>query len=204
MKYTDRVCRMISDGYAVSPAAILYHAEAEWCGKCMLVQKPAHALMDRQIDFRIVPADVFAEPDFYKTELTDVLTVNGHNHKALVIPYSQFITKETAEAVQTLTQNGGRVLFIDALPDGLCTCEELPAALQSCKVIPLAKLAKELADLRTVKLSPSNNRIRAMHYVGEQEFYYLFNEGDKAYSGTIALPVASVVAMMRGMTVMRH
>lgn len=188
MKYGDRVCNMTSAGKAIAPVAILYHAEAEWCGKAMLMQKPARVLLDNQIDFHIVPADVFGEPDFYKTEVTDVLTVNGYRHEVLVIPYSQFITQEIADGVQTLVKNGGKVMFIDALPDGLCTGEELPDALRTCSVVSLDALAAKLDGLRTVRLAPANDRIRVMHSVGEQEFYYLFNEGDKTYDGIVTLP----------------
>ncbi len=188
MGYADRVTTMISGGKAVAPAAILYHGEAEWCGKAMLIQKPARILLDNQIDFHIVPADVFAEQDFYHTELTDALTVNGCRHEVLIVPYAQFITRETAEAVETLTKNGGKVLFIDALPDALCTGEALPEAVRHCKVIPLDRLAEELGELRTILLTPASDRVRVMHYIGEQEFYYLFNEGEKTYEGTVTLP----------------
>lgn len=30
MKYTNNICELINDGHHISPAAILYHAEAEW------------------------------------------------------------------------------------------------------------------------------------------------------------------------------
>ena len=88
MQYADRVTGMLSGGHAVCPVAILYHGEAEWCGKAMLMQKPGRILQDNQIDFHYVPADVFGERDFYRTEITDKLTVNGLNHEALVIPYT--------------------------------------------------------------------------------------------------------------------
>lgn len=188
MKYADRVTRLISGGKADAPVAVLYHAEAEWCGKCMLMQKPARVLLDHQIDFHFVPADVFTEPDFYQTEITDVLTVNGCRHEVLVVPYAQFITKETAQAAEVLTKNGGRVLFVDKLPDGLCTGEELPESLRACRVVSLDGLAAELDSLRAVRLHPASNRIRTMHCTGQKDFYYLFNEGERAYHGAAVLP----------------
>ena len=190
MKYANRVTEMISDGQAVAPVAILYHGESEWCGKAMLMQKPARILQDHQIDFHFVPADVFAERDFYKTEISDALTVNGHRHEVLVIPYAQFITRETAEAVCELTERGGKVLFIDALPDGLCTGEALPVGVRAAKVVPLNELLPEVERFRTLRFDPGSDRIRAMHYIGEQEFFYLVNEGSVAYHGTVQLPVA--------------
>ena len=189
MKYADRVTGMISGGHAVCPVAILYHGESEWCGKAMLMQKPGRVLQDNQIDFHYVPADVFAERDFYKTEITDKLTVNGLDHAALVIPYAQFITKETAEAVMELADRGGRVLFLEAYPDGLCTGEVLPEGVkEKTKVVALSSLLEELSVYRSLTITPPNDRIRAMHYIGEQEFFYLVNEGDKPWRGTITLP----------------
>ena len=49
MKYADRVTGMISGGHAVCPVAILYHGEAEWCGKAMLMQKPGRVLQDNRL-----------------------------------------------------------------------------------------------------------------------------------------------------------
>lgn len=114
MMYADRVTGMISYGHAVSPVAILYHAEAEWCGGAMLMQKPGRILQDNQIDFHYVPADVFAEREFYKTEITDKLTVNGLSHEVLVIPYARFITRETSEAVIELAGKGGKAVLCAA------------------------------------------------------------------------------------------
>ena len=189
MKYADRVTGMLSGGHAVCPVAVLYHGEAEWCGKAMLMQKPGRILQDNQIDFHYVPADVFAERDFYKTEITDALTVNGLAHGALVIPYAQFITRETADAVTELAAKGGKVLFLDGYPDGLCTGEALPEGVkENTKVVALPALLGELSAYRTVTLAPADDRIRAMHYVGEKEFFYLFNEGDKPWHGTVTLP----------------
>ncbi len=189
MTYAERVTGMLSGGHAVCPVAILYHAEAEWCGRAMLMQKPGRVLLDNQIDFHYVPADVFAERDFYKTELTDKLTVNGLPHAVLVIPYAQFITRETAEAVVELAGRGGRVLFLEAYPDGLCTGEALPEDVkQNTKVVQLSELLGEVSEFRTLTLAPANDRIRAMHYVGDPEFFYLVNEGKKPWRGTITLP----------------
>ena len=189
MAYANRVTGLLSHAQAAAPVAVLYHGEAEWCGKAMLSQKPARVLTDHQIDFNFIPADVFSEPDFYCTGLGSKLTVNGHTYTALVIPYAQFITRETADAIETLAANGCKVLFLDALPDGLCTGEDLPAVLHRCTVTTLDDLAPQFE--RTLGIHPSNDRLRVTHFVGQtagqQDFYYLFNEGDKAWTGDIAL-----------------
>lgn len=190
MRYVERVCRMISGGSPDVSVGVLYHAEAEWSGKCMLMQKPARVLLDNQIDFFFVPADVFTERAFYRTEITDRLTVNGHSFRMLVIPYAQYITKDTAEAVQEMIQNGGEVVFLEGLPEGLCTGEAFPDTLKDCRVLSLSGLIDEVdrIGLRTVLLSPADDRVRVMHYLGDRELYYLFNEGAKTYSGFATLP----------------
>ena len=195
MQYTNRVCNLISNGKVNAPVAILYHGESEWAGKCMLMQKPARICLDNQIDFFFVPADAFGERGFYKTEITDKLTVNGNEFEVLVLPYAQFITPETAQVVQELTLNGGKVLIIDARPEGLTNGELLPEAVNRAIVVPLNSLYDHLKHYCTVKLQPENNRIRAMHYRGDEELVYLFNEGGEVYEGTVKLPIGSPVCV---------
>lgn len=192
MLYGNRVCRLLEGGTQQVPVAILYHAEAEWTGRCMPMEKAARILWDMQVDFHYVPSDVFAQPDWYHTEIGDALVVNGYAHRLLVIPTAQFITKETAEGICRLRAAGGTAVFLDELPQGLCTGEPLPQALADCPVIPLNELAG-LADrmnLRNVRLSPETNRIRVLHQSGKQEAFYLFNEDTRPYTGTVQLPSA--------------
>lgn len=196
MAYTNRVCNLISGGRIDTPVAVLYHAEAEWSGGCMMMQKPARVLWDNQIDFNFVPADVFSERDFYRTELGAELVVNGRPHKLLLVPYAQFLPLEAALGIAELLEKGCRVAFVDARPEGTCTGEALPPAIQRCEVVKLNELAAyaEGMGLRTMPLAPANNRLRCMHYLGKPEVYYLFNEGDTAYAGTVRLPHAGSLA----------
>ena len=193
MEYTNRVCNLISGGRIDAPVAILYHGEAEWAGKCMLMQKVARVCLDNQIDFHFVPADAFTEREFYRTEVSDVLTVNGNAFKVLVLPYAQFITPETAQVIRALTENGGRVLILDALPDSLTDGTPLPNWVRDAIVVPLDSLYAHLKSCRTVKLTPDSNRIRAIHYHGDEELVYLFNEGDAVYDGIVELPIREPV-----------
>lgn len=191
MNYTNRICNLISGGQEVVQAAILYHGEAEWTGKCMLMQKPARILADNQIGFHFVPSDVFSEQEFYKTEIGKELTVNSRRHQLLIVPYSQFITREAVEGMIRLQEAGCPVVFIDGLPEGICTGEELPKEIAACKVVSLDNLLDYLKQqkLGNIIIQPADNRIRCMHYQGEEEIFYLFNEGKGTYSGTLQLPV---------------
>lgn len=85
MRYTNRVCSLISDGKHIALAAILYHAEADWCGECMPVQEPGMRLAESQIDYDFLPADVFSEMERYHTMLSDALYVNGMEYRCLFV-----------------------------------------------------------------------------------------------------------------------
>ncbi len=191
MEYTERVSSLISGGEALAPVGILYHGEAEWAGRCMLMQKPARVLTTHQTDFFFVPSDVFEEPDFYRTDLSEGLTVNGHRFSMLVIPYAQFITRQAAEGIAALLAKGFPVFFIDALPDGISNGEEarlsLPTELSACPVITLEELAGKADALRTVRLEPAAERMRALRYTSDLDFLYLFNEDSVPYEGTVEL-----------------
>ena len=193
MQYGQRVCGLISEGRIDARVAILYHAEAEWSGECMLMQKPARALWDNNIDFTFVPCDVFSERSFYRTEIGEELTVNGNAYALLVVPYSQFIPLEAAAGICELLAGGCKTVFIDGRPQGCCSGETLPEAIGGCDVVALDALAEYCADLglRGFRLSPASSRLRCMHYYGSHELYYLFNEGGSRYDGVISLPLRS-------------
>ncbi len=191
MQYAERVCDLISGGSAKAPVAILYHGEAEWAGKCMLMQKPARVLAESQTDFFFVPADVFAEPDFYAAGTENGFSVNGHEFSLLLIPYAQFITRQLAEGIAALLSKGFPVAFIDALPDGICNADEsrlaLPADVAACPVVALNELESLTEAYRTVTPVPAAKRLRALRYSGRKELLYLVNEDSEAYEGTVEL-----------------
>ena len=195
MRYGNRVCSLLDGMRPQTPVAILYHGEAEWTGKCMLMQKPARVCLDNQIDYLFLPADVFAERDFYRTRIGEKLTVNDREFSVLVLPYAQFITPETAEAVGELLEKGFPVLILDALPDGLTSGEALPESVKAARVVSLDGLLETLKGYRTVKPDPANNRLRVMLCSGGQPVLYLFNEGQTAYSGVIANPFGERVCI---------
>ncbi len=200
MAYMNRVCELISDGRRVTPAAILYHGEAEWTGKCMLMQKPARLLAEHQGDFDFLPQDVFLERERYKTELDQTLRVNGQEYKALIVPTAQFVTEAFAEAVVELRQAGFPVWFIDRLPEGICNggdaacTQALLEKLKACAAVPLDRLIGCLQEnnIQDISLSPASRWIRYLHYRYEDggELYYLVNEGNEPYRGAIQLPCA--------------
>lgn len=192
MQYMNRICELISGGYHVSQVALLYHGEAEWCGQCMFVQKPAHILADRQIEYDIIPSDVFADRVLYRTKTGAELIIGTQKYRTLIIPEMQFITAEVADAVVELERNHFPVFFINRLPEGICNQRrDIPGEMKQCKIIRLPDLIEKLDELGIgeIHITPENNRIRYMHYVNENHVFYLVNEGSVRYEGEVTVPV---------------
>lgn len=190
MKYMNRMCNLISGGRHIALVAILYNAESEWTGDYMDLQKPAELLADRQIDYDFVPADVFEEREKYGTKTEGVLQINNNRYSVFLIPESQFIPYETAKAAVQLNRSGGRVYFINRIPEGSCEGRSLPDEIGMCSVIPLEKLGDifEKEKIGEFCLQPADNRIRCLHYSASTERYLFVNEGTKTYEGTIRVP----------------
>lgn len=194
MKYTNRVCHLINDGFHVAPVALLYHGEGEWTGKSMESHKPGHLLCDAQIDYDILPQEIFAQREAYRVELAEgVLRVNTQEYRAFVIPYQQYITAALAAAVAEMTEKHIPVYFIDGYPEGICDTtegvEELLAQAKQAKAVALADVVKavEEAGARELSIVPADNRVRYYHY--EQPdgtgILLLVNEGTADYCGDV-------------------
>ncbi len=199
MKYMNRICELITDGVHEVHTAILYDGEADWTGDVERSGKAAQILYDRQADYDIIPQDVFAEREFYHTQIADgQLVVNTQHYNTLIVTESHYITEAFAKAVKEMTAAGVKVYFIGAKPVGICDVSvdaaDMAADLEHAEVISYEKLAdlaaEKLAD--TVALAPSNDRIRVTHYeYGDGSgMVYLVNEGDQTYEGTVELAEA--------------
>lgn len=196
MKYMNRICELISDGKHVAQVALLYHGEAEWTGKSMLMQKPARKLADRQIDFDILPTDIFRETDFYRTNLKHGFKVNELEYRALLIPQAQFISEVLVKAIVKLKENGILVVFIEALPEGIYDGDKsLLDEIKDSPVISLDKLVDFLDEKRIpeIMITPISDRIRYLHYINQKDIYYFVNEATDVYKGKITVPVSGEV-----------
>ena len=201
MRYMNRVSHLISGGVHLAPVALLYHAESEWAGRYMATNKPGRAMHEAQIDFDILPCDVFAQPERFHTSLQGrTLSVNTQRYQVLVVPYAQYITRQTADFIARARQSGFPVWFIEALPEGICgALEPLPEAVLGCPVVPLGQLAAALraegyAEVCSDTVFP---RLRVYHYRHEDgDLYLLANmDTEKTYRGRLSLPVRGVPAL---------
>ena len=102
MSYMNRTATLLSGGCATRPVAILYHADAEWAGSAMPIERVAAELTRAQIDFDFVPAEAFEDKSRYKVSIADgLLGVNNCHYQAFVMTGATFIGAETAKRRDT-------------------------------------------------------------------------------------------------------
>ena len=199
MGYMNRTCHLLENSVHTASVAVLYHAEAEWAGAFMSNQKPARVLHENQIDFDLLPSDLFANPKAYHAELGgEGLRVCAEDYRALVIPYCQFLTKAVALYAAEAVRRGVPVIFIDALPEGISNAggeEEERALLDAvgkCGITPLDELAALLRNTIPLdfQIAPDFRRLRYYHGKCEGgEAYLVLNEDPAvAYKGVAQIP----------------
>ena len=140
----------------------------------------------------ILSADVFTEKDRYRTKLEDQLLVNDKEYKALIIPYSQYITESLAKAVIELKKRAYPILFIDGFPTGIIDGDnELLTELSDCSVVTLDNLVFELKkhSVPEIVVEPPFSMLRYLHYREENDIYIFTNENiTETFCGTVVVP----------------
>lgn len=196
MKYTNRICELMSGGRHTVSAAVLYHGEGEWMGEHMTADKIGHVLYDCQIDYDVIPADIFADRERFSVRMEDgELSVNTQSYPVIIVPYMQFVTDSLAGGLLEAEQNGVLVVFVKDRPKviGIAGDKEKGAAQrleEAGSVWPLEKLPEMIKkkNLQELNITPADNRIRFLRYVHQDlsVVYFLINEGTDRWEGTVS------------------
>ena len=142
MHYMNRGAHFLSGGTHLADAAVLYHGESQWCGEAMYFQKPGRALMEKQLDYDVVPADIFAEA----TVKNGVLKILDKTYASLILPYAQCLDERVVQFIEANQKNGLKVYIIDELPEKTTKGADLPEAFSRwVEVAALDTLAKKAA-----------------------------------------------------------
>lgn len=190
MEYANRLCDLLSGGVNVPQVALLYPAEHDWLNESMKLQAPARQLTEHQMDFTILPLDVFQDRPYYGVSLEGgVLTVNGRAMKAVVVPATRCIERKEAEILSELKAVGIPVIFVDSLPETVLGGAKLPAGME---VVALRNLASYLRckGIGEIKLSTPSAHLLAYHYRTHQDIFCLFNTDlSETIDTQITLPI---------------
>ena len=200
MAYTNRICHLIDGGTDCAKVALLYHGESQWAGEYESNIHACRCLTENQINFLLIPSDVFAEPDLYNTSFDEkekILRVNGTELRALVISGSQFITRAAAEFAIKAQGQGFPVIFTGRLPEGISDAvpdmsRDMTEKLSGCTVVPVKELAGQFAQfpLRTAKTESKARYLTVYHYENGGDIYLILNEdAGNEFSQWVTLPV---------------
>ncbi|WP_160719282.1 glycosyl hydrolase [Bacillus sp. USDA818B3_A] len=207
MHYANRLCHIFNGGRHIAPVAVLYHGESEWTGEYLKMQKPARALTENQIDFDFVSIDMLNNLESYNGKLeNNRLFINGEEFKCLVIPYSQYITKELAAFIKNA--DGLEIIFVDGKPEGISNVVDkqevsyLLKSIETCKVVSLSELASDLRinGIYDIKLTNTFKDLTYYHYVKENHIYMFQNESaHETFNGDIELSGGEFAIVYNGL-----
>lgn len=197
--YANRLCHLLSGGTHRATAAVLYHAEAEWAGKCMPFEKPVKALLKRQIDCDVVPVDAFTEGSVRIGN--GAFYIGGETYRVMVVPYAEKLPKVMLENLNQMAKANIPVFFMENYPSGspLQTedCAEVLTALRgntafcSCEELAEKILEKGIQD---VTANTEEAFLRVYHYSqNDAELYFITNEAVKdAIHTTLTLKTTGI------------
>jgi hypothetical protein len=199
------MCEILSGGKHVAEVAVLYHAEAEWSGNCMLIQKPAKELLQNQIEFDFVSVDMLAQlEDFQGRAEDDKFYLNGQQFTILIIPYTQRLPFAVYQFIKENLKLC--VIFLDAIPESVVgaevPAEELKEVLTGSNVVGLKQLGEWLkrkgkAELQLLSEFPE---LVYYHYKKDVDCYMLNNESAfQVYRGEVKLPLKHGAVYYDGM-----
>lgn len=186
MAYTNRVCQLIDGGIGEAPVALLYHGESQWAGDYESNILACRNLTQNQINYLIIPADVFEEKEKSNTVFDKeqkILSVNGTECRVLVISGCKYLTKSAASFVLEAMEVGFPVIFTGSLPEGISDTDrdeswEIINRLKDVKAVPVEELAQEPAIHKccSVVTEKREKNLTVYHYYNEGEVYLFLNE----------------------------
>lgn len=182
MAYLGRVSCLFDGGKRIAPVAVLYNAEADWMGDCMMLETVAQPLAEAQFDYEFVPVDVFNDRTAWKTSIDRGLHVNGRQYRVMLIPGCDFLPGEMEPVIRELEEGGCPVYFVGRQAKGF---GHVPVA----ETAQLPGLLAGMGDLnlRTAQVEPASKYIRVMEYEGDGTAYMLVNEGAEPFTGSVRL-----------------
>lgn len=145
MKYMNRSAHLLSRGTPLADAAILYHAQSEWSGSsCMYFQKPGRRLMERQLDYDVIPVDALEKAIVANNRLV----IGAMHYPCLILPFASRIPAAAAQFVKKAGDLGLKVFVCDALPEMDTMGGKLPCGwAEKAEIVSLDCLAEAVERL---------------------------------------------------------
>lgn len=177
MSYMNRCAALLQGGTHIAPAALLYHAQAEWSGgKYMRFQTPAKVLTEAQLDFDVIPEDYLMAA----TASDGRMYINGESHCCLIVPYSEYLPEGVMAKLCSLADDGLQIIFIDGVTRKAVEGTEC-AEPKNCVSIGLGGLERFIRERGWADVTVKGENTRFMRYYHRSDpdgdIYMVTNEG---------------------------
>lgn len=180
--YANRICNRLSGGIHIANAAVVYHAEAEWGGEYQPFEKIVHCLAVKQIDCDVIPVDLLTDSQNVSVAKKKLL-IAQERYDVLIVPYSEWITKEFAQAVVEMAKKGLPIIFSQNFPQkiyyeksGTLLQDMIKAGAKCCLTEQLPEYLQE-QGWWDIKIAPDQKLVRSYHYEKDRSHtYFLVNE----------------------------
>lgn len=167
-RYAIRLASAITGAAHVAPAAVVYHAEAEWGGEAEPFEKAVKVLARRQLD-----CDVVCIEDLLNARVENgELVLPQERFRALVVPYAQYISRAFAQKLAEFAAAGLPVFFTRGLPQRCYFGGE--ADIPGAKAVPTEALADALAFCADVRTADAQPDLLYGHWRKDGKDIYLF------------------------------
>ena len=204
MKYANRMCHLLNGGTHVASIAVLYDGEADWTGDHMAMEKIGRILMQHQMEFDVVSADMLNCPENYNGSFDgNILTLNGVRFETLIIPYAQYLPEGIARFIREC--NAFQVIFTDGYPERFLKDRPAPEKPEqwkdNCVCVKYADLPECLkaSGFSRISLQPAFEMLSVYHYKKTGQVFMLMNESpDLAFDGKVTLPTTQPLYVYNG------
>lgn len=199
MAYGNRVCHLIDGGSPRPDVALLYNAESVWAGGSASNIPACRHLAQAQVDFHILPADVFDAAGEYPMQFDGkTLRVNGIGYGALVISGGAFVDAHTALFLMDAMETDFKVIFTDRRPKGIVGASEAENAAfarmaEKLPVVAAEQIGTYIREEGIVPLNvlaePANPLLSAYRYAleGTDEYLILNEMAQERYEGELTV-----------------
>ncbi|KAB1438449.1 glycoside hydrolase family 2 [Candidatus Galacturonibacter soehngenii] len=176
MNYARQMCGLLSEGKPVIQVGILYHAESEWMGEYMSIEKVAKVLTQNQIEFLFVSMDML-EQDASARE--DGFIINQLEFSYLIVPYCEFVTDKLIDFAEKVGRE--KVIFVEDYPLKVLSNNTIIAHEFDENYVKssLSNLAITLRDLDAYEIKMDGNCLDLKYYhykKRDTDIFFFHNE----------------------------
>jgi hypothetical protein len=194
--YTARASYLLSLGRPAARVAVYVPTSSMWLGDAesdSSLLSVSRQLLEAQRDFDFV--DEQALSTVLQPKGKELVNLSGQGYGAVLVPSATVISRAALERLRAFAAAGGAVVFLGRTPSLVVERTFRDAAPApslawartepSGRVTPAVLAALTAPDLRLSTAAPA---VKYNHrHLGDGELYFLFNEGDTPFSGTVSL-----------------